>query len=51
MIRWLIKEYKCNNPNLIHHNEMANALLQQFVDVMAMQIPKEENKEVNDLAQ
>ena len=51
VIRQLMREYKCQNPNLLHYHETTNALLQQFTDAVVIHIFKEENEEANNLAQ
>ena len=49
VIKWLTKEYKCSNPNLLHYYKIANALLQQFAAITIIHIPREENEKANDL--
>ena len=45
------KEYKCVNENLIEYLSLVLRLLDQFDNVIVRHVPKEENFEVDELAQ
>ena len=51
VVKQLIEEYKCNNPKLLDYLKSANTLLEQFADIVIMQVPQNSNEIANDLGQ